>query len=192
MGAGCPVTTEATTINKVCASGLKSVTLAAASLMIGSRKLMVIDICVMSFALGCWRYGKHVKCAILFSAKCCFWPSTGKRCDYQGWTYRWLFLSNPRKDAYDKIHMGVCAEETAVEHSISREVQDEHCRQSYTRAANAWEKGIFATEIAPVVIKSRKGETVVDKDEEFKNIDFSKLSKLKGAFVKDGTGTTIA
>jgi acetyl-CoA C-acetyltransferase len=91
-------------------------------------------------------------------------------------------------DAFDNIHMGVCAEETSADHGISRQVQDEHCKESYTRAANAWKAGAFEKEIAPVVIKGRKGDVVVKVDEEFTNIDFGKLSKLKGAFVKDGSG----
>lgn len=91
-------------------------------------------------------------------------------------------------DAFDNIHMGVCAEETSVDHGISREVQDEHCKESYTRAANAWKAGAFDKEIAPVVIKGRKGDVTVAVDEEYTNIDFAKLSKLKGAFVKDGSG----
>ena len=93
-------------------------------------------------------------------------------------------------DAYDDIHMGLCAEETAIEHNISRQAQDEHCIESYKRAKTAWDKGLFKNEIVPVVITDKKGkQTVIDHDEEYKNIDFSKVPKLNSAFKKGGSVT---
>ncbi|SAM06124.1 hypothetical protein [Absidia glauca] len=85
--------------------------------------------------------------------------------------------------------MGSCAENTAVNYNITREDQDAHAIESYTRAAKAWEAGVFDNEIAPVSIKSRKGETVVKVDEEFKNVKFEKVPSLRPVFKKDGTVT---
>ena len=92
-------------------------------------------------------------------------------------------------DPYNDVHMGFCAEETAREFSISRAAQDEYAISSYKKAAAAWESGLFKNEIVPVPIKGRKGEILVVKDEEFTNVDFSKVPKLRGAFDKQGTVT---
>jgi acetyl-CoA C-acetyltransferase len=89
-------------------------------------------------------------------------------------------------DVYNQVHMGNCAEETAKKYRITREQQDLHAITSYKRSSEAWEKGLFHSEIIPISVKSRKGDVLVDKDEEYKNVDFSKVGKLKGAFVKDG------
>ena len=84
--------------------------------------------------------------------------------------------------------MGTCAEETAKEMSISREEQDAYAIDSYKRAAEAWASGAFKAEVVPVKVsgKGGKGDKVIDKDEEFTNVDFAKIPKLKGAFVRDG------
>ena len=82
--------------------------------------------------------------------------------------------------------MGTCAEETAKEFNITREQQDTHAVMSYKRSAAAWEKGVFNNEIVPVTVEGKKGDVLVEKDEEYTNVDFSKVSKLKGAFAKDG------
>ncbi|KAJ3389296.1 erg10, acetyl-CoA C-acetyltransferase [Lobulomyces angularis] len=168
LGAGCPVTTEATTINKVCASGLKSITLASALLEAGHRDVMVAG-------------GMESMSNVPF-----YFPRN------HGYGHAQAndgIVRDGLTDAYDKIHMGVCAEETATEHKITREVQDQHCLSSYTKAKNAWEKKVFAEEIVPVTIKSKKGDKVISEDEEYKNIDFAKVPKLNGAFVKGGTVT---
>jgi acetyl-CoA C-acetyltransferase len=85
--------------------------------------------------------------------------------------------------------MGSCAEATASEYKITREQQDEHAISSYKRAAQAVKDGKFAKEIAPVVIKGKKGDVTISEDEEYKNVDFSKLVKLRGAFEKNGSTT---
>ena len=90
-------------------------------------------------------------------------------------------------DPYNDVHMGICAEETAKEFSISREEQDEYAISSYKNAAKAWESGLFQKEIVPVSVKGRKGEIIIDRDEEYTNVDFSKVSKLRGAFDKQGS-----
>ena len=90
------------------------------------------------------------------------------------------------------FHMGVCAEATAKKHSISRQEQDEYAIQSFHRAQKAWKEGRFADEIAPVTIKGKKGETVVERDEGYDNLREEKVPTLKPAFVKDGGTVTAA
>ena len=82
--------------------------------------------------------------------------------------------------------MGTCAEETAKEFNLTREEQDAHAIMSYKRSAEAWGKGLFKNEIVPITVKGKKGDVLVEKDEEYTNVDFSKVPKLKGAFVKEG------
>ena len=95
-------------------------------------------------------------------------------------------------DVYDQFHMGVCAETTAKKHDVSREAQDAYAIQSYQRAQEAWKAGAFADEIAPVTVKGRKGDTVVDTDEGYLDIKLDKVPTLKPAFIRDGTGTVTA
>jgi acetyl-CoA C-acetyltransferase len=93
-------------------------------------------------------------------------------------------------DAYDGCAMGVCADNTAREMSISREDQDAYAIASYQRAAAAWSSGKFADEVIPVEVKDRKGKAIpVVEDEEFKNVQFDKIPSLRPAFSKDGTVT---
>jgi acetyl-CoA C-acetyltransferase len=93
-------------------------------------------------------------------------------------------------DAYNQIHMGNCAEETAAKYQISREVQDEHAITSYKRAADAWSRGAFNAEIVPVHIRGRKGDEIITEDEEYKRVQFDKIKSLRAVFQsKDGTVT---
>jgi acetyl-CoA C-acetyltransferase len=85
--------------------------------------------------------------------------------------------------------MGNCAEETASEYGITREMQDAHAIESYTRAAEAWKKGWFKSEIVPVILKDRKGEKVISVDEEYTNVKFDKIPALASVFMKNGTVT---
>lgn len=89
-------------------------------------------------------------------------------------------------DAYNKSAMGLCAEHTAEKHGITREVLDEHAITSYKRAAEAWSKGAFDKEIAPVTVKGKKGDTIVKEDEEYKKVMFDKIPSLKSAFKQGG------
>jgi acetyl-CoA C-acetyltransferase len=88
--------------------------------------------------------------------------------------------------------MGICGEDTAAKQSISRESQDAHCVESYKRAAAAWKSGAFTEEIAPVTVRGKKGEIVVNEDEEYKNALFDKIPTLRPAFKKDGGTITAA
>ncbi|KAK6020898.1 acetyl-CoA C-acetyltransferase [Ostertagia ostertagi] len=92
-------------------------------------------------------------------------------------------------DAYDLCHMGNCGEKTAKELEISRDAQDQYAIGSYKKSAAAWSGGIMSAEVVPVTVKSRKGDVIVDSDEEYKKVDFDKLKKLKTVFKKDGTVT---
>jgi acetyl-CoA C-acetyltransferase len=85
--------------------------------------------------------------------------------------------------------MGICGEETASKHGITRESQDSHCIESYKRAADAWKAGVFKEEVVPVTVKGKKGDTIVSEDEEYKKAMPEKVPTLRGAFKKDGTIT---
>ena len=95
-------------------------------------------------------------------------------------------------DVYNQFHMGVCAEETAKKHNISRQDQDAYAIQSFKRAQKAWAAGKFSDEIAPVTVRARKGETVISEDEGYTNLREDKVPTLKPAFVKDGGTVTAA
>lgn len=95
-------------------------------------------------------------------------------------------------DVKHNFAMGNCAENTSVQLNITREDQDAHCVESYTRAAAAWSAGKFADEIAPVTIKGPKGETVISEDEEYKKIIHSKVPTLRPVFKKEGGTVTAA
>ncbi|TPX64985.1 hypothetical protein SpCBS45565_g05487 [Spizellomyces sp. 'palustris'] len=166
--AGCPETTEATTINKVCASGLKSVIFAYQALALGARDVMVAG-------------GMESMSNVPF-----YFPR-GAQFGHQQAVDG--IIKDGLWDVYSQVHMGTCAEETAVEYGISREQQDEHAITSYKRAAAAWEKGLFKEEVVPVTIKDRKGEKIIAEDEEFKNIKYDKVPSLKSAFLKGGSVT---
>lgn len=92
-------------------------------------------------------------------------------------------------DVYNKFPMGNCAEHTAKQLNITREQQDDFCESSYTRAQEAWTKGLFKEEIAPVTVKGRKGDTVVAEDEDYKKLLKDKFRSIRSVFIKDGTVT---
>ena len=89
-------------------------------------------------------------------------------------------------DAYDKVAMGNCAELCAERHEISRESLDAHAIESYQRAERAWKEGAFDAEVVPVVIKGKKGDTIVKEDEEYKKVIYEKIPTLKSAFKQGG------
>ncbi|KAI8915325.1 Thiolase, N-terminal domain-containing protein [Powellomyces hirtus] len=166
--AGLGESTEATTINKVCASGLKAVILAHQSLTLGHRDVMVAG-------------------GMESMSNAPFYFPRGAAFGHQ--TASDAIIKDGLWDVYNQIHMGTCAEETAVEYGISREEQDAHAIESYKRAAAAWAKGMFKNEVVPVTVKGRRGDTIVAEDEEYKNIKFDKVPTLKSAFLKGGSVT---
>lgn len=172
--AGIPSSVEAITINKVCASGLKSVVFAAQNIQLGLADAQI--------AGGM----ENMSQVPYYVPRASGLPPFGHVTMEDG------LIKDGLTDVYDKFHMGVCAENTAKKHSVTREMQDEYAIQSYQRAQEAWKANAFADEIAPVTIKGRKGDTVVKTDEGYMDIKFEKVPTLKPAFVRDGTGTVTA
>jgi acetyl-CoA C-acetyltransferase len=169
--AGLPSTVEATTINKVCASGLKAVALAAQNIQLGLAEAQV--------AGGM----ENMTRVPYYMARASQLPPFGEIKLEDG------LIKDGLWDVYNKFHMGICAENTAKKYEISREDQDSYAIQSYERAQQAWKENKFADEIAVVTVKGKKGDTVIERDEGFENLRADKLKTLKPAFLRDGTGT---
>ncbi len=169
--AGIPDTVPCTTVNKVCASGMKTVMQAAQAIALGDADIMVAG-GMENMSLIPHYY--HARSATKFG------PVTLE----DGMQRDGLV------DAYDKNAMGVCADLCASEYDFSREDQDAFAIQSYKRSAKAWETGKFDNEVVPVIVPQRRGEPIiVSEDEEFKNVKMDKISSLRPAFSKDGTVT---
>jgi acetyl-CoA C-acetyltransferase len=169
--AGIGENVPATTVNKVCASGMKSIALAAQSIMLGLNDVVVAG-------------GMENMSAIPFYMPKARWGNKfGDTTLVDGMTKDGL------TDVYNQCAMGVCADATATKFDISREAQDAFSIQSYKRAAEATANGSFANEIVPVEVKGRKGSITVSEDEEYKKVMFEKIPGLRPAFSKDGTVT---
>jgi acetyl-CoA C-acetyltransferase len=172
--AGLPSTVEAITINKVCASGLKAVVLAAQNIQLGLAEAQV--------AGGM----ENMTRVPYYIPRASGLPAFGNVQMEDG------LIKDGLWDVYNQFHMGVCAETTAKKYEITREMQDDYTKQSYSRAQEAWSRQAFKDEIAPVTVKGRKGDTIIDTDEGYLDIKLDKVSTLKPAFVRDGTGTVTA
>lgn len=172
--AGIPKETPAFTINKVCASGLKSIALAASSIMCGEADVIIAggqeSMSMVPMALPKARWGHRMEV-------------TGKGEIYDLMVYDGLY------EIFYGYHMGVTAENIAEKYQISRQEQDEMSLLSQNRALGAIKDGTFAKEIIPVVIKGRKGDVLVDTDERPMETSMEKMAKLKPVFKKDGTVT---
>jgi acetyl-CoA C-acetyltransferase len=172
IGAGIGYQVPCTTVNKVCASGMKAVMLAAQSIMLGINDAVVA---------GGMESMSNVP---YYVPKARFGYKYGNAELIDGLVKDGLF------EVYYKFPMGNCAENTAKELKITREQQDDYAIQSYKRAAAAWELGMFKDEIVPVELVGRKGETIlIEEDEEFRNVVFDKIPSLKPVFDKNGTVT---
>jgi len=172
LGAGIGYQVPCTTINKVCASGMKAVMLGAQSIQLGTNEVVVA---------GGMESMSNVP---YYVPKARFGYKYGNAELTDGLVRDGLF------EVYYKFPMGNCADHTAKEMNISREEQDAYAIQSYQRAAAAWEAGLFADEITPVELIGRKGEAIlVTEDEEFRNVVFEKIPSLKPVFDKEGTVT---
>ena len=169
--AGLPNTVPTTTVNKVCASGMKAVMQGAQAIMTGDAEIVVAG---GMENMSLIPHYVHLRNGVKFG------PTTmvdGMQKD--GLT-----------DAYDNNAMGVCADLCASEYGISREEQDAFAIQSYERSAKAWAEGKFDNEVVPVTIPQRRGEPIVfAKDEEFTNVKLDKIPALNPVFTKDGTVT---
>ncbi|KAK6853161.1 Acetyl-CoA acetyltransferase [Apiospora arundinis] len=172
--AGLPSSVEAITINKVCASGLKAVVFAAQNIQLGLAEAQIA---------GGMENMSQVPYYVPRSSGL---PAFGNVKMEDG------LIKDGLTDVYDQFHMGICAETTAKKHEITREMQDAYAIQSYERAQAAWKTKAFADEIAPVTVKGRKGDTIIDTDEGYLDVKLDKVPTLKPAFIRDGTGTVTA
>ncbi|KAJ5998284.1 Acetyl-CoA acetyltransferase [Penicillium sp. IBT 35674x] len=172
--AGLPSTVEAVTINKVCASGLKSVAIAAQNIQLGLAEAQVAG-------------GMENMTRVPY-----YMPRSSQLPPFGEIKLEDGLIKDGLWDVYNQFHMGICAEQTAKKYEISREDQDQYAIRSYERAQQAWKENRFADEIAPVTVKSKKGETIFERDEGYENLRVDKLTSLKPAFLRDGTGTVTA
>lgn len=169
--AGIPNTVPCTTINKVCASGMKAVMQGAQAIALGDADIIVA---------GGMENMSLIPHYVQMRTGNKFGPST--------------LIDGMQKDglvdAYDENAMGVCADSCAAKYDFSREDQDAYAVQSYTRSSKAWEAGKFDNEVIPVSVPQRRGEPkIIAKDEEFANVFIDKIPNLRPAFSKDGTVT---
>ena len=171
MFAGITNEVPCTTINKVCASGMKSLSLAAQSIICGDNAVVVAG--GMENMSMVPHYYNARNATKLGDVK----MKDGMVLD--GLT-----------DVYNAVHMGVCAEKCAAEHNITREDQDKFAIESYKRSAAAWDGGKFEDEIVPVEVPQRRGDAIiVNKDEEYTAVKLEKIPQLRTVFQKDGTVT---
>ena len=172
--AGLSNETPSTTINKVCASGMKAVMMAAQSIKSGDQEIIVAG------GMENMSQVPHY-----YNARTATKLGDVKMQDGM--------LVDGLTDVYNKVHMGVCAEKCAAEYQFSREDQDNFAIQSYKRSAEAWEAGKFKEEIVPVEIPQRKGEPIIfAEDEEYKSVNFDRIGTLPTVFQKENGTVTAA
>lgn len=169
--AGLPDSVIATTVNKVCASGMKAVMQAAQAIQCGDAEIVIAG---GMENMSLIPHYVHMRTGTKFG------PAT--------------LMDGLQKDgltdAYDNNAMGVCADMCATDYKVSREDQDKYAIQSYERSAKAWETGKFDNEVVPVAVPQRKGDPImVTKDEEYSNVKLDRITSLNAVFTKDGTVT---
>jgi acetyl-CoA C-acetyltransferase len=172
--AGLPTSVEATTVNKVCASGMKAVSIAAQQIELGQEEALV--------AGGM----ENMSRVPYYLARAAQQPPFGEMKLDDGLVKDGLW------DVYNQVHMGNCAEATAKKYEITREQQDEFAIESYKRTQAAWKAKLFDEEIVPVTVKGKKGDTVVSEDEGYNRLKLEKVPTLKPAFDRSGSGTVTA
>lgn len=170
--AGLPDSVICTTVNKVCASGMKAIAQGAQSILLGDSDIVVAG-------------GMENMSAVPFYVENLRWGNKyGNTSLIDG------LAKDGLTDCYHNYPMGCAADLTATEHKISREEQDAFAIESYKRSQAAWDNGAFKNEVIPVEIPSKKGDSIkIEKDEEPWNVKFDKIPSLKPAFGKDGTVT---
>lgn len=172
MYAGIEQNVPCTTVNKVCASGMKAIALAAQSIMVGDNDVVVA---------GGMENMSQVPHYLM-----------GSRNGYRLGDVKAVdgMVADGLTDVYNNYHMGNAAELCATECNISREEQDNFAIESYTRSAKAWEAGKFNEEIVPVEVPQRRGDAlIINEDEEYKNVKMEKIPNLRPVFKKDGSVT---
>lgn len=171
MFAGIPNSVPATAINKVCASGMKSISLGTQSILTGDNDIVVVG--GMENMSSTPHYYDARKATKLGDVKM-----------IDG------LVKDGLTDVYDRVHMGVCADKCATDHGFTREDQDNFAIESYTRSAKAWSEGNFDNEVVAVEVPQRRGDAIiVNKDEEFTNVKMEKIPSLRPVFNKEGTVT---
>ena len=169
-GAGLPDEVACTTVNKVCASGMKAIMMATQDILLGDAEVVVAggmeSMSRTPYYVENARYGYRFGNGALIDG----------------------ISKDGLMNVYDQQAMGVCADLCATENTISREEQDAFAIESYTRSAAAWAAGKFADEVVPVTVKTRKGDVVVSEDEEYKNVNFDKLKTLRAGVHEGGLG----
>ena len=174
MGAGVPVATPATTINKMCGSGMKALMMAADQIRAGGANI------VLAGGLECMTNAPY----LLLKARSGYRMGNGELLDH-------LFYDG-LQSPWDGQMMGCFAENTADKYQFTRAAMDAFAAESVRRALAAVESGAFAAELAPVAVKGRKGDVVVSKDETPFTCDIAKIPTLKPAFRKDGAVTAAS
>lgn len=169
--AGLPDHVSATTINKVCASGMKAISLGAQSIMLGDNDIVIAggmeSMSQVPFYLDSTRWGAKYGNGITIDG----------------------LAKDGLVDVYSNLPMGNCAEICAKEMNFTREQADEFAINSYKKSAAAWANGHFKEEVVSVTVKTKKGDVEIIEDEEYKNVNFDKIPTLKAVFTKDGTVT---
>jgi len=169
--AGIPNTVPCTTINKVCASGMKAIMIASQAIKAGDAEIIVAGGMESMSNIPHYLAGRKA-------------TKLGNLNIADG------LLVDGLTDVYDQKHMGTCGDLCATEYNFTREDQDNFAIESYTRSANAWSNGNFANEVVPVEIPQRKGEPIIfSEDEEYKNVKMDKIPNLRPVFSKEGTIT---
>ena len=169
--AGISENTPCTTVNKVCASGMKSISLGAQAIKCGDADIVVAGGMENMSMVPHYHIARNaVKLGDVKIAD--------------------GMVKDGLTDVYNQVHMGVCADQCAEEHNITREEQDNFAIESYNRASNAWNENKFNEEIVPVNVPQRRGDDlVISKDEEFTNVKLEKIPQLRAVFNKEGTVT---
>tara|TARA_B110000037_G_scaffold9154_1_gene10017 strand:- start:341 stop:1522 length:1182 start_codon:yes stop_codon:yes gene_type:complete len=169
--AGIPDSVPCTTINKVCASGMKALSLATQSILCGDNDVVIAG-------------GMENMSSVPHYYNARTATKLGDVTMIDG------MVKDGLTDVYNAVHMGVCADKCAAENNISREDQDQFAIESYNKASAAWDAGKFNDEIVPVEVPQRRGDAIiVDRDEEYTNVKMEKIPQLRAVFTKDGTVT---
>ena len=172
MFAGLSQDIPCTTINKVCSSGMKSIMIAAQSIICGDNEVVI--------AGGM----ENMSSVPHYFAKGRTGQKLGNMELVDG------LVKDGLTDVYNRVHMGVCAEKCATDMNFTREQQDAFAIESYNKSTNSWAQGNFTNEVIPVEVPQRKGDAfVITEDEEYKNVKMEKIPTLRPVFNKEGTIT---
>ena len=172
--AGLSPTVDAVTVNKVCASGLKAVSLAAQNIQLGLAEAQIAG-------------GMENMSRVPY-----YMPRANQNPPFGTIMMEDGLIKDGLWDVYNQIHMGNCAEETAKKYEITRKEQDQYAITSFKRAQKAWKERKFSEEVVPVTIQSKKGEIVISEDENYQSLQEDKIPRLKPAFMKEGGTVTAA